>query len=128
MPITRNPQTLAPPSGNYSHGVEVSRGARHLYISGQIPEKLNGDVPADFDTQCETVWHNIGEILKASGMDFKNLVKVTTYLTHPDQATRNSQIRQRILGELKPALTVVIVQTLESRWLLEIEAIAVAED
>ena len=51
---------------------------------------------------------------------------VTTYLTHADQVERNGQIRRRILDDVRPALTVVIAQTLESRWLLEIEASAAA--
>jgi len=84
-------------------------------------------VPPDFESQCKLVWSNIGEILKTSGMKFENLVKVTTYLTAADQAERNSQIRRQILGNLQLALTVIVVQTLESKWLLEIEAIAATE-
>jgi len=37
-------------------------------------------------------------------------------------------IRRRTLGDVRPALTALVVQTLDSAWLLEIEAIAVAED
>ncbi len=127
MTIIRNPETVSPPLGGYSHGVEVKSGARYLFISGQIPETSSGEVPPDFESQCELIWSNIGEILKTSGMKFENLVKVTTYLTAADQAERNSQIRRKILGNLQPALTVIVVQTLESKWLLEIEAIAATE-
>lgn len=122
--ISRNPPNLATPSGNYSHAVEVAAGTRLLFISGQIAEAPDGDVPGDFPSQCERVWQNIREILEESGLGFQNLVKVTTYLTHLDQAIQNSEIRQRVLGSVRPALTVVVVQTLEPRWLLEIEAIA----
>ncbi len=128
MIIIRNPETISPPVGGYSHGVEVRGGVRTLYISGQIPERPGGEIPPDFDSQCETVWENIHEVLKASGMGFENLVKVTTYLTHPDQAESNGRIRRRVIGEVRPALTVIVVQTLESQWLLEIEGVAVAND
>jgi len=74
------------------------------------------------------VWNNIHEILKASGMSFANLVKVTTYLTDAKHSPIGGEIRRRKLGNVHPALTVVIVKTLDSEWLLEIEAIAVAED
>ena len=57
-------------------------------------------------------------------MGVENLVKVTTYLTRQDQAESNGRIRREVLGSHRPALTVVVLQTLESQWLVEIEAIA----
>ncbi len=126
MRALRNPETISPPMGGYSHGVEI-RGGRTLYISGQIPERRDGQVPPDFEGQCEAVWNNIREVLKASGMGFGNLVKVTTFLTHPDQAESNGMIRRRLIGDVRPALTVVVAQTLQSQWLLEIEAVAVKD-
>jgi len=124
----RNPESVSPPVGGYSHGLEIKPGSRYLFISGQIPEEPNGYVPNDFESQCKMVWKNIEEILKSSGMTYQNLVKVTTYLTHPDQAEKNGEIRRRLIGIHRPALTVVVVQTLHSKWLLEIEAIAASEN
>ena len=95
-----------------------------LFISGQIPELADGAVPADFDGQCRAVWRNILAVLASANMTVLNLVKVTTFLTHQDQADANGRIRREVLGTSRPALTVVVVQTLESQWLLEIEAIA----
>jgi enamine deaminase RidA (YjgF/YER057c/UK114 family) len=119
-----NPDKLPAPVGGYSQAIEIGEPSRLLFISGQIPEDVKGSVPASFDEQCELVWRNIGETLASADMSYGNLVKVTTYLTHPDQATRNSEIRRKYLGDLHPSLTVVVVATLESKWLLEIEAIA----
>lgn len=127
MKVSRNPETNSLPKRGYSHGVEA-QGGRTLYISGQIPERNDGQIPPDFEGKCEIVWHNIREVLKASGMEFKNLVKVTTYLTHQDQAESDGRIRRQIIGDVQPALTVVVAQTLDSRWLLEIEAVAVADE
>jgi 2-iminobutanoate/2-iminopropanoate deaminase len=121
------PTAVAAPVGGYAHGLEIDPGARYLFISGQVPERQNGEVPAGFADQCHAVWDNIFAILAAAEMGPEHLVKVTTYLTSPDQAETNSQIRQQRLGAVKPALTVLVVQTLEARWLLEIEAIAAAE-
>jgi len=123
-----NPETVPTPVGNYSQAIEVSGKARLLFVSGQIPETVSGEVPADIESQCETIWSNISEILKASGMNFANLVKVTTYLTDAKHSQIAGDIRRRKLGNVRPALTAVVVQTLDSAWLLEIEAIAVAED
>lgn len=125
MSITRhNPATLPSPVGNYSQAVEVQGQGRFLFISGQIPEQQDGHVPSDFESQCTLIWENIHALLRAAGMNFDNLIKVTTYLTHADQVQQNSVIRQLMLGPAHPALTVIIAQTLESKWLLEIEAIA----
>ncbi len=57
-------------------------------------------------------------------MNVRHIVKVTTFLTHPDQASANSQIRQAFLGDHTPAVTVMVVQLLQSNWLLEVELIA----
>lgn len=121
-----NPKTTAAPEGGYSHGVLVEGTHRQLFISGQIPESPDGEIPVGFEPQCLAVWSNIGQVLTETGMTFENVVKVTTYLTSPDFAETNGRIRRQILGDLRPALTVVIAQTLDSRWLLEIEAIAAA--
>jgi 2-iminobutanoate/2-iminopropanoate deaminase len=121
-----NPDSVAAAVGGYSHAVEVSLATRMLFISGQIPEAVDGWLPNSFEEQCEQVWRNIGEVLAAASMRYENLVKVTTFLTHEDQAEQNSEIRRKYLGTLRPALTVVIVETLQSKWLLEVEAIALA--
>lgn len=126
--ISHNPENVSPPLGSYSHGLEVKNATRFLFISGQIPEEPNGRVPDNFSEQCEVVWNNIEKILASAGMSVANLVKVTTFLTNASQVETNGQIRRKHLGEVKPALTVMIAQTLESQWLLEIEAIAAATE
>ncbi|HEY1014618.1 MAG TPA: RidA family protein [Herpetosiphonaceae bacterium] len=124
--IAHNPATVPAPVGGYSQALEM-RGGRLLFISGQIPERADGTVPKDFAGQCQAVWDNIGALLAAAGMSYANLIKVTTYLTSRELAKVNSHIRQKVLGDARPALTVVVAQTLDPAWLLEIEAIAAAD-
>ena len=95
-----------------------------MFISGQVPERCDGTVPEGFEAQCEQAWRNVVEVLAAAGLRVEHLVKVTTFLTDRNQVVANRTIRGRVLGEHQPALTVVIVGTLDSKWLLEIEAIA----
>jgi 2-iminobutanoate/2-iminopropanoate deaminase len=125
-PLVHDPATVAPPVGDYAHGLEVPAGARLLFISGQVPTRADGTVPADFEAQCHAVWDNLLAVLAEARMGSEHLVKVTTYLTHRDQADANGRIRRERLGSVRPALTVVVVQTLAAEWLLEIEAIAAA--
>ena len=119
-----NPPGIAPAVGNYSHALEVPPGHRLLFISGQVPERADGSVPKGFEAQCHAAWDNVLAALAAAGMTTANLVKVTTCLTDRDQAEANSRIRQERLGDVAPALTVIVAMTLSSAWLLEIEAVA----
>ncbi len=122
--IFHNPPTVPDPHGGYAHAVEVQSGARLLFISGQIPGAENGAAPPTFEYQCRAVWEHIIALLESAGMTTHDLVKVTTFLTHADQVEINGQIRREILGDHTPALTVIIAATLQSNWMLEIEAIA----
>ena len=53
-------------------------------------------------------------------------MKVTTFLASREHAEANREARQHALGVHTPALTVIITGIFDERWLLEIEAIAVA--
>ncbi|MFK4486404.1 RidA family protein [Bradyrhizobium sp. USDA 336] len=122
--VSHNPATVHPPAGGYCMGLELKQHSRLLFISGQVPEKSDGTVPDGFEAQCEQAWRNVREVLAAAGLGVQHLVKVTTFLTDRSQVVANRAIRRAMLGEHQPALTVVVVETVDSKWLLEIEAIA----
>lgn len=124
---THDPASVPGAVGNYSQGVEVPAGTRLLFISGQIPVRPDGSVPPDFEGQCHAAWDNLLAVLASARMRPEDLVKVTTYLTSRDQAEINRRVRRERLGEVRPALTVVIAQTFAAEWLLEIEAMAAAD-
>jgi 2-iminobutanoate/2-iminopropanoate deaminase len=121
-----NPDSVPAPEGGYSHGLEIAAGQRLLFISGQIPAWPDGSVPPDFEGQCRAAWANVLAVLASAGLGPDHLVKVTTYLTDRAQADANGRIRREHLGIHRPALTVIVAQTLEPQWLVEIEAIAAA--
>lgn len=123
-PRVHNPDSAPAPVGNYSQGLEIPAGSRILFISGQIPETLTGEIPPDFEAQCNLVWDHILSILGAADMSVTDLVKVTTFLTDREYADVNSRVRRERLGSHAPALTVIVAQTLDPRWLLEIESMA----
>src|ERR1700742_211104 len=70
-----------PPTGGYSQAAVVEGARRTVHISGQIPADAEGRTPAGFDAQCRLAWRNVERQLVACGMNFDNLVKVTTYLS-----------------------------------------------
>ncbi len=123
---THNPDEVGAAVGGYTHGLGVEDGRRLLFISGQIPEAADGSIADDFDSQARQVWRNIEAVLKNAGMTLDNLVKVTTFLTDRSQVPANRKVRTEVLGGRKVALTVMVATTLDPKWLLEIEAIAMA--
>ena len=112
------------PEGGYSQGVLVDGVSKLLFISGQIPETIEGETPDDFESQCRLVWSNIVAQLEAADMTLSNLTKVTIFLSSREYADINSTVRQDILDNHTPALTVIITEIFDQKWLLEIEAIA----
>jgi len=122
--VAHNPATVCPPAAGYCMGLEVKQHRRLLFISGQVPERVDGTVPEGFEAQCEQSWRNVVAVLAAAGLGVEHLVKVNTFVTDRSQLVTNRAIRSKMLGDHQPALTVVVVQTVDSKWLLEIEAIA----
>lgn len=121
-----NADSAPRPAGGYSQAVEVAGCQRLLFISGQIPETVAGEIPADFPSQARLAWRNVIAQLGAAGASVANLVKVTVFLSSRDYALANREIRQEVLGSHAPALTVIITGIFDEKWLLEIEAVAAA--
>jgi enamine deaminase RidA (YjgF/YER057c/UK114 family) len=121
-----NPADIYAPVGVYHHGVLTTGATRLLHISGTCGIAPDGRVPADLDDQLHLIWSNIARILSEAGMGPDNVVRVTSYLTHPSQRLANGRIRQEYLGERKVAATSIVVQLLNDQWFAEIEVVAVA--
>jgi 2-iminobutanoate/2-iminopropanoate deaminase len=115
----------APPS-NYSQALEVKGAERLLFVSGQIPVAKDGSVPKEFRAQARQAWANVEAQLRAAGMTLDNVVKVTIFLADRRHAMENRAVRQEVLGERAPALTVIITGIFDETWLIEIEAVAAA--
>lgn len=114
------------PGGAYAHAVEISGFQRLLFISGQVPEDEEGVVPLDYPSQYRLAWANVEARLKEAEMSFDNLMKVTIFLSERRYVKESAGLRQAVLGERNPAITIVITGIYHEAWLLEIEAIAAA--
>ena len=113
-------------SGKYSLGAEVPAGARLLSVSGQVGVNPKGKVLDGIDKQCEQVWKNIGQVLKAGGMTYKDIVKMTTFLTDSRFIPASRVARDKVLPAAPyPSSTLLIVQGLaDPAMLVEIEVLA----
>lgn len=121
-----DPADLPESSAGYTHGTSV-RGAEHLvFVSGQPPWTTDTPMPSDFDAQCRLAWRNVERVLSEAGLTLNDLAKVTIFLSDRKYRDANSRIRAEVLGDHRPALTIIITDIYSEDWLLEIEAIAVA--
>jgi 2-iminobutanoate/2-iminopropanoate deaminase len=123
---SKNALNAPQPTGGYAQVVEVSGATRFAYVSGQVPATHNGAVPESFADQHRLIWKNIEAQLAEVGMTLDNLVKVTTFLSDRKYTLENRAIRNEIMGDRTPAITVIICGIFDEAWLLEIEVVAAA--
>jgi 2-iminobutanoate/2-iminopropanoate deaminase len=122
------PANFPAPRGAYSPGLLVEQeGASTLFLTGQLAVAADGKVVAPYDVvaQTEFVFELIGTILKAGGMDFKDVVKVQTYLTNMPDFEKYTPIRDRHFADNKPVSTLLEVKGLAREGCcIEIEVVA----
>jgi enamine deaminase RidA (YjgF/YER057c/UK114 family) len=111
-------------AGGYAQGFVVPPGCGLLFISGQIPVDAEGATPFGFEAQCRQAWRNVVTVLRSADLRIENLVKVTTFLSDRKYADINAEVRRGLLGEHRPALTVIVADIFDGGWLLEVEAVA----
>lgn len=126
MPVIQhNPPGVFPPYRCYAHATEVRGDARLLTISGLNGYLADGrTLPESFEAQGDLIWQHIGTILRATDMDYHDLVSMRFYLADPEYDEANVQLRMKYLGTHKVALTVICCRLLDPRWKLEVEATA----
>jgi len=121
------PEGLSKPP-SYTHVVVVGNT---IYLSGQVSNNEKGEVIGKGDLRAQTtrVYENLNTALKAAGVDFKQVVKMNTYVVNmrPEDLAIIREIRSNYLNkEHPPASTLVGVQALASPdYLIEIEVIAI---
>ena len=113
--------------GIYAHGVEAPAGARTLFISGQIGVAPGSALASDFEGQCRQTLANLLAVLRSADMGFSDIVRMSFFLTRPEDMAALVEIRKELLDGVRPAITTVFVAGLVSPdWLVEVEATACA--
>jgi enamine deaminase RidA (YjgF/YER057c/UK114 family) len=127
MIIKHNPKSIAPAFSRYSLGVEAPAAKRWLHVSGQVGVAPDGTWANAPEEQMEQAWRNLLAVLDSAGMGAENLVKVTAYITRPQDTGLYREVRDRMLGGAEPASTLLVISGLaHPDWLVEIEAVAAA--
>jgi enamine deaminase RidA (YjgF/YER057c/UK114 family) len=106
---THTPDTIRPPSANYSHAVEVPPGARLLFASGQLGITRDDEVPDDAGAQAELCFRAIGAILQSAGMEFSDIVRINAFVSAREHLKPYMEARDRFVATPGPASTLMIV-------------------
>jgi enamine deaminase RidA (YjgF/YER057c/UK114 family) len=94
-------------------------------LSGQVAVALDGKIPEGIEAQTSLIWQNIKHLLRAANMGVGDIVKITSYLTSANLLPGFNAARAGVLGEHKPASTLLIVSGLaQPQFLVEIEVTA----
>lgn len=109
--------------GPYSQAV---RAGEFLFISGQIPLEPYRDeiTKTTIEEQAHQVFKNIGAILEAQKLSFKNVVKTTVFLTDMNDFAKVNEVYKKYFLSDCPARSAVAVATLPKGAMIECEAIA----
>ena len=111
--------------GTYSQAVKVNG---FLFISGQIPlNPSTMELVEGIENQINQVFENINQILKADGMDFSNIVKLSVLLEDLSHFEKVNEIMANIFSKPFPARAAYEVSKLPKGSSVEIETIAFKE-
>jgi enamine deaminase RidA (YjgF/YER057c/UK114 family) len=125
--IVRNPTAgVYPATGDYVHAIEVRGAERLLFVAGTMGLDAEGNPGRTLEQQLDLIWSNLRTILASADMTVDNIVRLTSYLSDPAYAEANAAARIAALGGRAIPTTAIVVQTLVSDWLVEIEVIAAA--
>ena len=111
--------------GTYSQAVKVNG---FLFISGQIPlDPSTMELVEGIENQISQVFENINQILKADGMEFSNVVKLSVLLEDLSNFEKVNEIMANIFSKPYPARAAYEVSKLPKGSSVEIETIAFKE-
>jgi 2-iminobutanoate/2-iminopropanoate deaminase/2-aminomuconate deaminase len=120
----------------YSPSIRVQGGADMLFVSGSTALPLyhahphvheEHVLPDDIREQTRRAMNDIKLSLDACGLTWRNVVKVTKFLTDMREADAMHEVLGEYFGDWKPASTMVCVNNLSAPGSrVEIDIIAVA--
>ena len=116
--------TVYPTIEDYVHAMEVRGAQRLLFVAETMGLDPSGAPGATLSEQLDLIWSNIRAILTDAGMTVDNIVRLTSYLRDASYADANAAARVAALRGRTVPTTALVAQTLDERWLVEIEVIA----
>lgn len=116
------PPNAAKPLAPYTPAVEAGG---FLFLSGQIALDSDGGLhTADIATETRKVMENVGNLLRAAGLGYEHLVKVTIFLSDMAHYASVNEVYGSYFGEVPPAREAVAVKGLPRGVNVEISGVA----
>jgi enamine deaminase RidA (YjgF/YER057c/UK114 family) len=111
--------------------IGFSRAVRvgdRVCVSGTGPVWSDGSCEPDAATQATRCFEIIAESLSSLGASLYDIVRTRMYLTSSGDADAVGAVHAEVLGDTRPAATMVVVAALlDPRWKVEIEAEALVD-
>jgi 2-iminobutanoate/2-iminopropanoate deaminase len=113
------PQAIGP----YSQAI---RAGALLFVSGQIPldPATGAMVGGDIADQTRRIFQNLGEILKAAGASFDQVVRTTVYLADMGDFAAMNEVYGTYFSAPAPARSTIQAAGLPKNARVEIDVIA----
>jgi enamine deaminase RidA (YjgF/YER057c/UK114 family) len=121
----------APAQGLYDqlHFSPAMRAGDYVFLSGVVAGVPEGETSAAaMEASFDRAFRNVGDVLRAAGADWNDVVEMTTYHTDlPAQFDTFSRVKDRHVGEPYPAWTAIDVdRLLPDTGIVEIRVVAYA--
>jgi len=109
--------------GPYSQAI---RAGQFLFVSGQVPldPETGALVQGSIGDQTRRVFQNIGEILKAGGASFQQVVRTTVYLADLGDFSAMNEAYATFFTAPQPARSTIQAARLPKDARVEIDVIA----
>jgi 2-iminobutanoate/2-iminopropanoate deaminase len=113
------PQALGP----YSQAI---RAGQFLFVSGQVPiDPSTGEMVAGgIAEQTRRAFQNVGEILKAGGASFQQVVRTTVYLADLNDFAAMNEVYASFFTPPQPARSTIQAARLPRDSRIEVDVIA----
>ena len=97
-----------------------------VFVAGQCGNAPGAGVRVDGEIEDEVrqMLDNVGALLRATGLDFKDVVKATVYLTDFDDFPRMNSVYREVFHTDPPTRATIGVSRLASNYRCEIEVVA----
>ena len=97
-----------------------------VLVSGTAPVWPDGFCDPDPANQTRRCLEIIALALAEAGAGLQDVVRTRMFITSPELAAQVGSVHAEVLGNVRPAATMVVVAgLLDPRWVVEIEAEAI---
>lgn len=96
-----------------------------VFIAGTVGTRADGSLATTIEEQTEQTLENVRAQLEAAGVAMKDVVKVTVYVTEPEQYGAMNEVYKGFFSEPYPARETVCTRLIFPTHLIEMSAVAV---